>query len=140
MRLRMPPRDFYHKGNWPRVLIVLTVSANAAAWCMFGLHRGAAERSKKDQQAYMTIREIEFSYKDMPVGVFQEEAFPTAPGHYRYMPYRGGGHYEMQKALHAGSRPRCTFRTLDRVVSFAVVDCPEPHVLELVEFRDEDGA
>jgi hypothetical protein len=81
--------------------------------------------------------ELEFSYEGMPVGYFEEEGYPAAPGRYRYMPYRGPGHYEMQAALGAGARPRCTFSTNGRDVSFTVIDCPEYGVLELGEF---DGA
>src|SRR5437763_16613432 len=53
--------------------------------------------------------ELEFSYEGMPVGYFEEERYPMAPRRYRYMPYRGPGHYEMQTARRAGGRPRCTF-------------------------------
>ena len=83
--------------------------------------------------------ELEFSYEGMPVGVFKEAGYPTTPGRYRYEPHRGPGHYEMSEALRAGSRPRCTFRTDDREVSYAFVDCPEYGVLELVGFRGEDA-
>jgi len=80
-------------------------------------------------------RELEFSYEGMPVGYFEEAAYPTAPGRYRYMPYRGEGHYRMQAALRAGARPRCIFGSS---ASFAVLECPEYGVLELVDFRCED--
>lgn len=82
--------------------------------------------------------EREFSYQDMPVGCFEEESFPAAAGRFRYMPYRGPGHYEMQTALSAGSRPECSYREGNRIVSFVVVDCPEYGVLELAGFRGED--
>ncbi len=78
--------------------------------------------------------ELEFSYEGTPVGYFEEERYPVAPGRYRYMPYRGPGHYEMQTAHRAGGRPRCTYSANGRAVSFAVVDCPEYGVLELAEF------
>lgn len=82
--------------------------------------------------------EREFSYDGMPVGYFEEERYPTVPGRYRYEPYGGPGHYEMQTAREAGARPRCTYREGNRVVSFTVNDCPEYGMLELVEFSGED--
>jgi hypothetical protein len=82
--------------------------------------------------------ELEFSYEGMPVGYFEEAGYPTAPGRYRYMPYRGPGHSKMQTAMRAGSRPCCTFRTEGRVVSFVVVDCPGYGILESVDFRSEE--
>jgi len=84
--------------------------------------------------------ELEFSYEGMPVGYFEEQRYPTVAGRYRYMPYRGPGHYKMQTARRAGARPRCTFHTDNRAVSFVVVDCPEYGVLELAEFSGEDPA
>jgi hypothetical protein len=139
MRLPTPTVDFHRKGIWPTILIVLTVVAISAAWFVFRPLRQVAERDKKDQQQAAIPGKAEFSYKGMPVGLFEEEGYPTAPGRYRYMPYRGSGHYEMQTALKEGSRPRCSIRTRNREVSFAVSACPEYGVLELVEFRDEDG-
>jgi hypothetical protein len=149
VRLQMPTLDLHHKGIWPTILIVLTVVAFTAACFVFGPLREVPERGKKvqqeaaspgkDQQQAATTSKAEFSYKGMSVGFFEAAGYPTAPGRYRYMPYRGGGHYEMQTALKAGSRPRCSFRTDKRVVSFAVIACPEYGVLELVEFRNEDG-
>lgn len=83
-------------------------------------------------------QEFEFFYQGMPVGCFEEEGFPIGPGRYRYMPYRGPGHHEMQAALRAGGRPRCAFSVSGRAVSFAVVDCPEYGVLELADFDGRD--
>ena len=77
---------------------------------------------------------LEFSYDGMPVGYFEEEHYPVAPGRYRYEPYRGSGHYEVQTALDAGTQPRCIFQVGGRTTSFAVVGCPEYGVLELAEF------
>lgn len=77
---------------------------------------------------------LEFSYKGMPVGCFEEDRYPMAPGRYRYEPYRGPGHYEMQTVWRAGGKPRCSFQVDGRRASFAVVGCPQHGVLELTEF------
>jgi hypothetical protein len=67
------------------------------------------------------------------VGLFGQ--FPSAPGRYRYEPYRGLGHYEMQKLLHAGGAARCHYDVGERRVAFTVKQCPEYGVLELDEFQ-----
>jgi hypothetical protein len=82
-------------------------------------------------------RELEFTYEGMPVGYFEEQRYPMSPGRYRYMPYRGPGHYEMQSARVTGDRPRCSFRDGNRIVSFVVLNCPDYGVLELAEFATE---
>jgi hypothetical protein len=79
-------------------------------------------------------RELEFSYRGMPVGYFEETQYPAAPGRYRYTPYRGWGHYEMHTALSAGERPRCSFQAGGREFAFTVVNCPKYGVLELADF------
>ena len=33
------------------------------------------------------------------VGTFEDSALPSGPGRYKYEPYRGAGHYEMQEQL-----------------------------------------
>jgi hypothetical protein len=83
---------------------------------------------------------LEFSYEGMPVGYFEEERYPMSPGRYRYVPYRGPGHYEMQTARRAGAHPRCTFQAGGRAVSFTVVNCSDYGVLELAEFDGENVA
>jgi hypothetical protein len=44
----------------------------------------------------MPLAETEFMFDGMAVGFFEEVKPPSSPGLYRYMPYRGPGHYEMQ--------------------------------------------
>jgi hypothetical protein len=40
-------------------------------------------------------RDLEFTFEGKPVGYFEESECPRVPGRYRYMPYRGIGHYEL---------------------------------------------
>ena len=81
-----------------------------------------------------TPHELEFCYEAMPVGYFVGPMFPSRPGRYRYEPYRGPGHYEMQTALRSGQRPTCTFVSGGRRHSCVVASCPEYGLLQLVEF------
>ena len=76
-----------------------------------------------------------FMFSGMPVGYFEEHDFPRAVGRYRYMPFRGPGHYEMQTQRRSGASPRCYYDTDDIRVSFTVRDCPEYGVLELCDFE-----
>ena len=79
--------------------------------------------------------DLEFIYEGKPVGYFEESECPTVSGRYRYMPYRGIGHYELGLALRDGKHPRCTVPSHPDV-SFSVLACPEYGVLELSEFSE----
>ena len=70
----------------------------------------------------------------MKVGCFEEPDFPHINGRYRYMPYRGPGHYFMQTERRGGRSPRCCYDASGVLVSFMVLDCPEFGVLELSDF------
>jgi hypothetical protein len=78
--------------------------------------------------------ELEFWHEGRPVGVFETDAAPDAPGRYRYMPYRGPGHYALATALQEGERPYCCCRTPARTIYFRVTGVPAAHVLELDDF------
>jgi hypothetical protein len=82
---------------------------------------------------------VKFFYMGGTVGYFEDAACPQAAGRYRYMADRSGAHYEIQLSLRNRSHPRCALRAQGRSISFAVIACPEYGVLELAEFRDEDG-
>ena len=77
----------------------------------------------------------DFLFEGMEVGYFEETEMPRAAGRFRYMPYRGPGHYEMQTQRRAGSSPRCYYDADDVRVAFSVRDCPEYGVLELCDFE-----
>jgi len=79
--------------------------------------------------------EQEFFIDGMPVGYFEETEMPRVAGRFRYMPYRGAGHYEMQTLRKAGDCPRCYYDAGDSRVSFVVRDCPDYGVLELDDFE-----
>ncbi len=85
-------------------------------------------------------KELEFFYEDMAVGYFEEPEFPSRPGRYRYMPYRGPGHHKMQTARRSGERPKCYYCGTGIRVTFLVVDCPEYGVLELTDFATQPPA
>lgn len=82
----------------------------------------------------MPYAEPDFFFEGIAVGYFEEVSPPRSPGSYRYMPYRGSGHYEMQTIRRAGGSPRCYYEADGFRVSFTVRDCPEYGVLELCDF------
>jgi len=76
--------------------------------------------------------ERDFLIEGMEVGIL--EKYPHEPGRYRYEPYRGPGHYEMQRRLSSGEKPRCYYDCDGVRVSFIVSSCPEYGILELYDF------
>jgi hypothetical protein len=76
-----------------------------------------------------------FMFEGMPVGIFMEAEWPREDGRYRYMPYRGLGHYRMQTRRREKGSARCYFDDGRERVCFTVADCPEYGVLVLVDFE-----
>lgn len=58
------------------------------------------------------------------VGYFSQPEFPRAAGRFRYVPFRGPGHYELQKQRQDGKSPKCYFDTGREIISFVVQNCP----------------
>lgn len=81
------------------------------------------------------MKELEFSIGELQVGIFEESQYPKGPGHYRYQPYRGPGHLEMQEKLRSGGIARCHYGNNKEQVHFTVTSCPEYGVLELTNFE-----
>jgi hypothetical protein len=75
-----------------------------------------------------------FYFDGMAVGHFEQDDYPTTDGQYRYMPYRGPGHYEMQTSLERGDEVRCSYKTRGQHVTFVVRECPEHGALVLADF------
>jgi len=78
----------------------------------------------------------EFFFDGDAVGLFISTDAPRTPGHHRYEPYRGSGHYKMQSALRVGDTPRCYFDIHRTRIAFTVTDCPEYGVLALEQFEE----
>lgn len=76
----------------------------------------------------------------MPVGYFEEPEFPNIDGSYRYMPFRGQGHYQLQVALREQGKARCSYESGDKRVEFNVRSCPQYGVLELTDFERKPKA
>ena len=81
------------------------------------------------------MKELIFYFARMPVGHFERGVYPTIDGQYRYMPFRGPGHYEMQTSLERGDEVRCSYDAGGQQVTFAVRECPEYGALVLADFR-----
>jgi hypothetical protein len=86
---------------------------------------------RADDEAAITA--LVFMLDGMAVGHFLGQEYPRQDGRYRYMPYRGPGHYKLGVALREGRSIRCYFETDDGRVSFAVTSCPGYGFLELCD-------
>ena len=76
-------------------------------------------------------------FQEMPVGIFLESERPRSSGRYRYMPYRGRGHYQLGLEMGKKGSARCYYDVGPERISFSVVGCPEYGVLELADFEAE---
>ena len=85
----------------------------------------------------MNLKRLEFSFNGMPVGYFDESEYPRKAGRYRYVPYRGPGHYQMQTESREKGRARCCYNIGSERVFFDVLDCAEYGSLELGNFKTE---
>jgi len=82
------------------------------------------------------MKELTFYFAGMPVGCLVQSDYPMTDGQYRYMPYRGLGHYQMQTSLQRGDEVRCSYDAGGRHVTFAVRECPEYGALVLADFTN----
>ena len=80
-----------------------------------------------------------FVFDGNPVGEFEGPAFPNTPGRYRYMPFRGLGHYNMQTVLQTGTPAHCEGSDGKHAVELLVTSCPEDGVLQVDVIRRKDG-
>jgi hypothetical protein len=80
-----------------------------------------------------------FFFNGMPVGILLLPV-PRVAGHWRYEPYRGPGHYDMQMALRDGQPAQCITDDRGSRITFLVVGCPDYGVLEVreVQFPNSD--
>ena len=76
----------------------------------------------------------EFFFGRHAVGYFEDHDYPSKDGEYRYMPYRGKGHYDMGEAFRATGRADCWYVLSEERVAFAVVARPEYGLLRLSGF------
>ena len=79
----------------------------------------------------------QFCLEDMVVGHLEGNAFPTSSGIYRYMPYRGPGHYRLITSLKAVGPQRCYFLRGGERRYFTVMGCPSYGRLELASFESD---
>ena len=75
-----------------------------------------------------------FFFEGNAVGYFREEELPTIPGHYRYVPYRGPGHYKLGVALGSLGPQRCHYLTAGERRDFTVRSVVAYGLLDLADF------
>jgi len=75
-----------------------------------------------------------FFFQGNPVGYFEDEPLPTKPGNYRYVPYRGVGHYRLMGALKSEGPQRCYYIKDGKKLKFTVQAWVSYGLLQLSEF------
>ena len=75
---------------------------------------------------------IEFCFGTQVVGYFEDEA-PSSAGQYRYMPFRGPGHFGLVQELARKGPQYCHYDANGETRYFTVVRIPSLHVLEVSE-------
>jgi hypothetical protein len=77
-------------------------------------------------------RQLVFSFAEGHVGYFEGiDAYPVAPGRYRYMPFRSLSHYKLGVECQLAGFARCSFAGPAGVVWFSVRATGEPGVLDV---------
>ena len=71
---------------------------------------------------------LTFFFDEQPVGHFENVGYPSQPGRFKYIPYRGLGHALMAAALRQGEVAGCWFEHNGKRVAFDVTQ--EDLVLE----------
>jgi hypothetical protein len=72
-----------------------------------------------------------FFFEDEPAGYFEQDQFPLEPGSYRYLAYRGVGHYRLMQSLKSSGSQRCYYFVKGVKHFFTVLNCPSQGVLKL---------
>ena len=79
-------------------------------------------------------RALTFAFKGQHVGYFEEiDAYPSAPGRYHYMPYRGIGHLKMIEECARAGMARCTYAGAHGTMEFTARTAGEYGLLEISE-------
>ena len=70
----------------------------------------------------------EFFFGEDSVGYFESQS-PSSPGEYRYMPFRGLGHFRLVQALASSGSQRGYYFAAGEKRYFTVERISSPHVL-----------
>ena len=79
--------------------------------------------------------ELAFFIDGVFAATFEEENFPEADGRYRYMPWRGPGHYDLATTMRAFGFARCFYEDGPDVVHFTARPDTEYGFLNLSDFQ-----
>jgi hypothetical protein len=80
---------------------------------------------------------LEFYINDMVVGTFEGNRYPVQDGEYKYMPYRGPGHLEMQNRLKKDGKAQCKYILKNKDIIFDITACPKYGIVVLANIREE---
>ena len=75
---------------------------------------------------------VQFFFGHQVVGYFEDQP-PSSAGEYRYMPFRGPGHYRFGQELRRKGPQYCHYVDNGETRYFTVVSIPRRYVLEVSE-------
>jgi hypothetical protein len=78
----------------------------------------------------MCSEDTQFFFGEDSVGYFEDQ-LPSSPGEYRYMPFRGVGHFRLVQALASSGSQRCYYLTAGEKHHFTVARISSLHVLDV---------
>ena len=70
------------------------------------------------------LEDFEFYFHSEAVGVLEKAPEAEGESEIGYEPYRGPGHYELQRALREGQSAICEYMQLQERKAFVVLGCP----------------
>jgi hypothetical protein len=79
---------------------------------------------------------LAFFIDDMVVGTFETDQYPKQDGDYKYIPYRGTGHLELQNRLKNNGTAQCKYKMNSRVMTFDVIACPQYGIVTIANVRE----
>ena len=75
-------------------------------------------------------------FNEMVVGEFSN-GYPTVPGDFTYMPYRGPGHGQMQKTLMESGQTTCSFKKGNETFTLTIIARPKYRVLTASDLKEK---
>jgi hypothetical protein len=80
----------------------------------------------------------QFFFEDHAVGYFEDQ-LPSSPGEYRYMPFRGPGHFRLVEALASSGSQRCYYLIEGKKQYFIVLKTSNHGVLLVHAHTHHEG-
>ncbi len=87
------------------------------------------------QEVKYPVKDVEFYFEGMAIGLFVGDAPPVETGSYEYKPFRGPGHVDMVQMLNSSGITKCYYDTGIGRLFFHVMAMGEGNILALANFE-----